>query len=141
MTLLDMIRDYQGLLEKKDALAAATKENNLAIEAAKEKIAAQMIDDDCPRISCGGYSFSLSEKTVYSKRSDAEIQAAGLDFFTALREEGLGDLIVERVDPRTLQSAMKNYVEENGALSEGLAQVIKTYDTTDITRRKDTKKL
>lgn len=141
MTLLDMIRDYQGLLEKKDALAAATKENNLAIEAAKEKIAAQMIDDDCPRISCGGYSFSLSEKTVYSKKSDAEIQAAGLDFFTALREEGLGDLIVERVDPRTLQSAMKNYVEENGALSEGLAQVIKTYDTTDITRRKDTKKL
>lgn len=141
MTLLDMIRDYQGLLEKKDALAAATKENNLAIEAAKEKIAAQMIDDDCPRISCGGYSFSLSEKTVYSKKSDAEIQAAGLNFFTALREEGLGDLIVERVDPRTLQSAMKNYVEENGALSEGLAQVIKTYDTTDITRRKDTKKL
>ena len=141
MTLLDMIRDYQGLLDKKDALAAATKENNLAIEAAKEKIAAQMIDDDCPRISCGGYSFSLSEKTVYSKKSDAEIQAAGLDFFTALREEGLGDLIVERVDPRTLQSAMKNYVEENGALSEGLAQVIKTYDTTDITRRKDTKKL
>ena len=141
MTLLDMIRDYQGLLEKKDALAAATKENNLAIEAAKEKIAAQMIDDDCPRISCGGYSFSLSEKTVYSKKSDAEIQAAGLDFFTVLREEGLGDLIVERVDPRTLQSAMKNYVEENGALSEGLAQVIKTYDTTDITRRKDTKKL
>ena len=141
MTLLDMIRDYQGLLEKKDALAAATKENNLAIEAAKEKIAAQMIDDDCPRISCGGYSFSLSEKTVYSKKSDAEIQAAGLDFFTVLREEGLGDLIVERVDPRTLQSAMKNYVEENDALSEGLAQVIKTYDTTDITRRKDTKKL
>ena len=141
MTLLDMIRDYQGLLEKKDALAAATKENNLAIEAAKEKIAAQMIDDDCPRISCGGYSFSLSEKTVYSKKSDAEIQATGLDFFTVLREEGLGDLIVERVDPRTLQSAMKNYVEENDALSEGLAQVIKTYDTTDITRRKDTKKL
>ncbi len=139
MELLDKIREYQNLLERKDALAAQVKENNAAIEAAKEDIAQQMLDDDCPRISTGGYVFSLSPKTIYSKRSEAEIMAAGLDFFTTLREEGLGDIIVERVDPRTLSATMKNYVEENGALSEGLSAVIREYETLDISRRKESR--
>ena len=138
MTLLDMVRQYQELLVEKDRLADLTKENNAAIEAAKAEIAQQMVDDDCPRISCGGYSFSLTPKTSYSKRSEAELAEAGLDFFGVLREEGLGDLIVETVNARTLKSAMKAYVDENGELSEGLEAVIKTYDYNDITRRKET---
>ena len=35
MTLLEMVREYQGLLEKKNSLAEQTKENNAAIEEAK----------------------------------------------------------------------------------------------------------
>lgn len=141
MELLDMVRDYQALLETKDDLAARTKENNAAIEAAKIRIAQQMVDDDCPRISSGGYSFSLTPKTIYSKRSEAELADSGVVFFDVLREEGLGDIIVETVNPRTLQSTIKAYVEENGELSEGLDTVIKSYDTYDITRRKEANKI
>ena len=140
MTLLNMVRKYQDLLTEKDRLAELTKENNAAIEAAKGEIAQQMVDDDCPRISTGGFTFTLTPKTSYSKRSEEELAASGADFLGTLREEGLGDLIVETVNPRTLQSAMKAYVDENGELSEGLEAVIKTYDYNDITRRKDTKK-
>lgn len=132
MTLLDMVRRYQDLLTEKDRLSDLTKENNAAIEAAKAEIAQQMVDDDCPRISCGGYSFSLTPKTSYSKKSEEELAATGADFFGTLREEGLGDLIVETVNARTLQSAMKAYVDENGELSEGLEAVIKVYDYNDI---------
>jgi hypothetical protein len=135
-----MVRNYQTLLETKDDLAAKTKENNAAIEAAKNQIAQQMVDDDCPRISSGGYSFSLTQKVIYSKRSEAELADSGLVFFDVLREEGLGDIIVETVNPRTLQSTVKAYVEENGELSEGLDSVIKAYETFDITRRKETTK-
>lgn len=138
MTLLDMVRKYQELLVEKDRLADLTKENNAAIEAAKAEIAQQMVDDDCPRISTGGYTFSLTPKTSYSKRSEAELAEAGLDFFGVLREEGLGDLIVETVNARTLQSAMKAYVDENGELSEDLESVIRSYDYNDITRHKET---
>jgi hypothetical protein len=141
MELLDMIRNYQSILERKEELAAQTKENNAAIEAAKAQIAQQMVDDDCPRISSGGYSFSLTPKTIYSKRSDAELAESGVEFFDVLREEGLGDIIVETVNPRTLQSTAKAYVEENGELSEGLNSVIKSYDTYDITRRKESVKI
>lgn len=141
MTLLDMVRKYQELLLEKDRLAALTKENNAAIEAAKTEIVQQMVDDDCPRISCGGYSFSLTPKTSYTKRSEADLAEAGVDFFDTLRGEGLGDLIVETVNARTLQSAMSAYVEEHGELSEDLDRVIRTFDYNDITRRKESRKI
>ena len=137
MTLLDMVRDYQTLLERKDELAEKTKENNALIENAKAKISQQMIDDDCPSISIRGFKFTLTPKTIYSKRSEAEMANNGVVFFDTLREEGLGDIIVETVNTRTLQSAIKAYVEENGELSEDLAKVINTYDTYDITRRRE----
>ena len=137
MDLLEMVKHYQSLLETKDDLAEQTKANNAAIEAAKAEITQQMVDDECPRISTGGYCFSLTAKTSYTKRSDAELAESGLDFLDTLREEGLGDIIVEKVDPRTLQSTIKDYVEEHGELSEGLDSVIRSYDYNDITRRKE----
>ena len=138
MVLLEMVKAYQALLETKDALAEQTKANNAAIEAAKAEIAQQMVDDDCPSISTGGYKFTLQAKTSYTKRSDAELAESGLDFLDTLREEGLGDIIVEKVDPRTIQSTVKAYVEEHGELSEGLDAIIKTFEYNDVTRRKET---
>lgn len=132
-----MVREYQGLLEEKEDLAEKTKANNAAIEDAKKKIAQQMVDDDCPRISTGGYCFSLTAKTSYTKRSDEELAESGLDFLDTLREEGLGDIIVEKVDPRTLQSTIKAYVDEHGELSEGLDAIVRSYEYNDITRRKE----
>lgn len=140
MTLLEKVRSLQALLERKDELAAATKENNYAIEVAKEAVAQQMIDDDCPRITCGGYNFSLTPKTSYSKKSEAAMAETGANFLETLRDEGLGDIIQETVNPRTLQATMAAYVEEHGELSEGLASVITTYEYNDITRRRDTRK-
>jgi len=140
MTLLEMVRNYQALLEEKDRLAECTKANNAAIEVAKNEIAQQMIDDDCPRISSGGYSFSLTQKTSYSKKSEADLAEAGVDFFEVLREEGLGDIIKETVAAQTLQSTIKAYVEEHGELSEALSQIIREYEFNDITRRKESKK-
>ena len=140
MTLLEMVKDYQTLLETKERLAAETKENNAAIEAAKAKIAQQMVDDDCPKISTAGYTFFLQNKTSYSKRSDEELAESDADYFGVLREEGLGDIIVETVNARTLQATISAYVEEHGELSEGLASVIRSYEYNDIMRRKDARR-
>lgn len=137
MALLDMIKDYQELLEKKESLADQTKANNAAIEKAKKEIAEQMVDDDCTGISYGGYRFSLQDKTAYTKRSDEELDEAGIDFFKTLRAEGLGDLIVEKVDSRTLQSAIRAYVDEHEGLSDGLQSIIRSYDYNDIGRTKE----
>ena len=95
-----------------------------------------MIDDDVPSISVGGYKFFLQDKTIYSKKSEEMLQAAGLDFLEVLREQGLGDIIVETVNSRTLQSTVKNLVDEVGELPVELAEVLNTYDTYEIGRRK-----
>jgi hypothetical protein len=140
MALIDLIANYQTLLATKEALAEQTKANNKAIEEMKQQIADQMIDDEVTSIGYAGYNFSLQTKTVYSKKSEADLQAAGIDFFGLLRDNGLGDLIVERVDPRTLSASLKQIVEADGELPEELSEAINVYETNDIGRRKQAKK-
>lgn len=140
MALIDLIASYQTLLATKEALAEQTKANNKAIEDMKQQIADQMIDDEVTSIGYAGYNFSLQTKTVYSKKSEADLQAAGIDFFGLLRDNGLGDLIVERVDPRTLSASLKQIVEADGELPEDLSEAINVYETNDIGRRKQAKR-
>lgn len=144
MQLLKEIDQYKELLDKKDELAEQTKANNKAIEDAKQRISQMMIDEECPSISRNGFKYILQEKVCYSKKSEEalmELEAEeGITLFGVLRDEGLGDLIVETVNSRSLQSAMKNYAEENGELSEDLEKVISHYDTYDIMKRKETNK-
>ena len=138
MAMVDMVNEYQELLVKKESLEKAVEENNELIKAKKQEIVQQMIDDDCPRISVGEYMFSLQVKNQFSKKAEAYLEAQGLNFFDVLREQGLGDLIKETVNQRSLQSAMKELVEQNGELPAELAEVISQYDQTDILRRKQT---
>lgn len=136
MTLQEMLQNYEDLLEVKEDLAAKTKENNKAIEAAKEEITNAMIDEDTPSMAVGDYNFSLASKTIYSKKSEAALQAAGLDFFTVLRQNGLGDIIKETVPAQTLNATCKAIVDEQEELPPELAQVLTVFETYDITRRK-----
>lgn len=140
-TLADMVKELHELLGRKDELADQTKENNAAIDAAKKEIVQQMVDDDCTSIGCMGYNYSLQHKTMYNKKSESDLAEAGVDFLETLREEGLGDIIVETVNPQTLSSTIKAYIEENGELSEGLETIIRQYESDDIQRRKITKKM
>lgn len=136
MGLIDIVKEYQSLLEQRDALAAEIKAINTDLEALKARIVQQMIDDDCPRITASGYSFRPAAKTAYTKRSDRELSAKGLDFRRVLRAEGLGYIITETADPGALQTALQRYAEEHGGLSLALAAVIRAYDYEDIVRRK-----
>lgn len=129
MELLEMLNEYQTLLEKKDILAKQTKENN-------QDIAQEMIDADVPEMAVGDYVFSLRDKTEYSKKSNADLAEAGLDYFEVLREQGLGDLIVEQVNARTLNTAIKNLVQEEGELRPELEDILNQYETFEVARRK-----
>ena len=136
MTIAENLRLYSDLLERKDNLKELTKKNNADIEELKQEIAQQMIDEDTPEMAIGDYIFSLRDKTEYSKKSEKALQEAGLDFLTVLREQGLGDIIVEQVNARTLNSAVKNLVAEEGELPEELDAVLSRFDTYEVARRK-----
>lgn len=140
MTTTEIAAELIRLRARKDELEAAAKENNKAIEEIKKKLADSMLDDDMPDFSHGGFTFRLADKTSYTKKSDEAIAEAGITYFDALREAGLGDIIVETVNARTLQSAVSAFVEENGDLTEDLAKVIRKYEYIDVTVRKAPKK-
>ncbi len=141
MELKEMFTKYEELLAKKDELAQATKDNNALIDTLKEEIENEMIDQDIPQIAVGNYNYSLQQKTKYAKIGDEKLQAKGLDFFEVLRSQGYEDIIKETVAANTLQSTMAAAAEENGGeLPEELAEIVSSYDYTDISRRKATNK-
>lgn len=113
MTLDDKVRAYKELLDKKDELAEQTKANNEELKNMEQEIARQMVDEEKPDTTVDGFKYSLQEKTRYSKISEEKLMEKGLVFFDVLREQGFGHLITERVDPRTLDSAMNNLTAEN----------------------------
>ena len=137
MNIFELTDKLNEALTLKDELADQTKANNKQIEQLKQELADQMIDNEMTSISRCGFKFTLQEKTRYSKKSEADLQAEGINFHEALRAAGFGDLIVETVNPRSLQSSLANYVDENDELPEALAPAINTYETLDIARRKE----
>lgn len=147
-----LVDEYKDLLDTKEELKELTTENNKAIMEARDKLAQAMIEAESPRISRGGYMYSLGEKTEYSKRGCNEEE-----FFSFLRDIGLGDIIKPTVNARTLNSAMKETVgilrEEAEAerddddpeiasdwLPEKYAKFISAYSFYDVTKRKETNK-
>lgn len=129
------VREYKALLDRKDELAELTKENNAAKEALEQEICQMMVDEEKPNTVVDGFTYSLQQKTMYSKKSEAALAEAGIDFFDVLREQGMGDLIVEKVDPRTLQSSCSAMAEE-GELPEELAECLNIYEKLALSKRK-----
>ena len=133
--MLKRIDELKALLDRKDVLAEAVKENNKAIEIAKKELADLMLSEETTQVVRNGFSYSLQEKVKYSKKAGDDAR-----FLATLREQGLGDLIKETVQAQTLNSAIKNVVEENeGELPEELAGIINVYDYFDIVKRKSSK--
>jgi len=139
-TLTDLVKELRKLLDEKESLTDQEKQNKADIEAKKKEIAQQMIDDDTPKIVVEGFSYALQSKTSYNKIADKALAEAGIDYLETLREEGFGTLIKETVNARTLQSAMADYVDEHGELSEGLLTIIHPFDYNDISCRREAKK-
>lgn len=138
--LLEIVDLYKELLDKKEELAEQTKANNKEIEIVKKDLAQMMIDEECASVSRGGFKYSLQEKVIYQKKSEEALAENEVSFFDFLRDEGMGDIIKETVDSRTLSSTIKSMVEEFGELPEHFLDYINPYETMEISKRKETNK-
>ena len=137
-SLLDAkVRAYKEVLDRKEELAELTKANNEDKERLEAEICQIMVDEEKPSTVVDGFTYSLQQTTIYSKKSEDKLAEAGIVFFDVLREQGLGDLIVERVDPRTLQSSVRALAEENdGELPEELVECLSIYEKLSLSKRK-----
>lgn len=131
------VREYKAILDRKEELAEQTKANNAAKEQLEQEICQMMVDDEKPSTIVDGFTYSLQQTTMYSKKSEEALAEAGIVFFDVLREQGLGDIIVEKVDPRTLQSSVRAMAEENdGELPEDLVECLSIYEKLTLSKRK-----
>lgn len=131
------VRAYKAVLDRKEELAELTKENNAAKEQLEQEICQMMVDEEKPSTIVDGFTYSLQQTTMYSKKSEEALAEAGIVFFDVLREQGLGDIIVEKVDPRTLQSSVRAMAEEmDGELPEDLVGCLSIYEKLTISKRK-----
>lgn len=137
MDIFKLIDEYKELLDTKDRLKDEPTANNKALDAKRKELSQAMIDAESPKISRGGFLYSLQDKTKYNKIGGCDEEA----FFSALEEHGLGDIIKRTVNAQTLNGAMANLVEENdGELPEGFEEFINPYQYFDVAKRKETNK-
>lgn len=140
------IREYNKILEEKKRLEKQTKENNAAKEKKEQEIAQIMVDNEKPSTIVNGYTYSLQETKMYSKKAEEKLEQLkieeGIEFFEVLREQGLGSIIKETVNAKTLQSTMKaldDELPEGEDLPEDLAKCLNIYSKLGINKTKASK--
>lgn len=116
--LADKLGIFSDLKTEKKRLADETKENNAAIEQTEKEIIGLILDmaeasgiDDPTafKVKMGGREYGVTTKTYYNiKAEDRDVA------FAKLRELGLGDLIVQTIDRRTLTSQLAQIMDEHG---------------------------
>lgn len=140
-TLSEHISNLSALKERKKELADLVKENNAAIEEQEKLVISSMLDlaeaaglDDPASftVDVGGRRYGVKVKPYYSIRKDQRDEA-----FAALRTLGLGDLIVEKVDDRTLTKALEEAADADGVLPPEFEILpVSVFEKTTITDRK-----
>ena len=140
------IREYNKILEEKKRLEKQNKENNAAKEKKEQEIAQIMVDNEKPSTIVDGYTYSLQETKMYSKKAEEKLEQLkieeGIEFFEVLREQGLGSIIKETVNAKTLQSTMKaldDELPEGEDLPEDLAKCLNIYSKHGINKTKASK--
>lgn len=109
------IAAYEALREQADELAAQLKEINSRKDAAEADVIGAILDAQEQtgvaglRINYDGRNYSVSAKSYYT------IPKANRDAaFEEMRNLGMGDLIQEKVDDRTLTKELEGVFEEHG---------------------------
>lgn len=140
--LSDKLRQLAKLKEEKKRLSDLTKENGILIDEWERDIITAMLDmaeaagltnvDDFA-VSVDGRRYSVVTKPFYSIPAERRDEA-----FQALRGLGLSDLIVERVDDRTLTRALVELADDaGGELPEQYNDIpLRKYEKMSISDRK-----
>ena len=137
----EKIKRYEQLREIRDQLKTNLAEAQKMMDDAEREIITGIMDlQDETQVEkmvvmTDGRRYSVTMKHYYSITKEQKERA-----FPLLRAVGLGDLIVERVDDRTLTKELATAAEENGGtLPEEFSELVgalSEYDKPSLSRTK-----
>lgn len=133
--IFELADKLKELKARKKELEDAAKEISTEIETVDQEMVQMMIDQEMQNFSRAGTLFYLNTKTYASPVAEKKPE-----LFTALKDEGFGDLIKETVDSRSLSAFVNEQIEENDdKLPDWLDGLVNTFDKTTIGMRKAVK--
>lgn len=141
----DKIKEYQELKDQIKALSDEEKALNEVCSRLESEIIADMTDaSEDMGITLDKFKIGVDDKTYgIQRKQHFNILAADRDIvFSAMREVGLGHLIVAKVDSRSLSKELRERAEMNrGQLPPEIASIPwSTYEETVLVGRKTGRK-
>jgi hypothetical protein len=130
--MADRLRD---LREMKAELESRLKEVNAQIEEAEQTLAQAMLAEEMQNFTRNGQMFYLTTKTYASPVAERKPE-----LFAWLKEHGYGDLVQETVHTNTLAAFVREQLEENDKLPDGLDELVNVYEKISVGVRKAQKK-
>lgn len=130
--LADLLKN---LRDQKQDLEQQAKEVNEKIDETDYRLSEIMAETETQNFTRSGTMFCLTTKT----RASA-VAGSKEELYSALRQQGFGELVYETVNANSLSSFVKERIEENGdALPDWLIGLVNVYDKTTVGVRKASK--
>lgn len=130
--MFDLADQLKALRDQKKNLEQEIKDVNARLEEVDYSLATAMAESETQNFTRSGIMFCLTNTTRASATADHKEE-----LFTALREEGYGDLVYETVNANSLSAFVKEQIAENDdSLPEWLNGLVNVFEKTTVGVRK-----
>ena len=133
MQIFELAKKLKERKEAKSELEKKEKELTAEITAIDRELSELMMETECPSFACAGKLFYLCNH-VHASALDGNKEK----LYQTLKKNGYGDLVTETVNSKTLDSFVKDQMEENnGILPEWLEGAVSVYEQVKVNMRKN----
>nr|DAQ42325.1 MAG TPA: hypothetical protein [Caudoviricetes sp.] len=134
-TMFELAEKLKALRDQKTETEAALKEINAQIDETDYRLSELMAESETQNFTRSGTMFCLTTKT----RASA-VAGSKEELYSALRDQGYGDLVYETVNANSLSSFVKERIEENeDTLPDWLTGLVNVFEKTTVGVRKASK--
>ena len=136
LKMYELAEQLKQLREEKKDAEQRVKDINAEIDKTEYALVQLMAETETQNFTRAGTMFSLTTKTRASAMAGRKDE-----LYSALKENGFGDLVYETVNANSLSAFVKEQISENqDTVPEWLNGLVNVYEQTTVSVRKPTKK-
>lgn len=135
LNMYELAEQLKQLREEKKDAEQRVKDINAEIDKTEYALVQLMAETETQNFTRAGTMFSLTTKTRASAMAGRKDE-----LYSALKENGFGDLVYETVNANSLSAFVKEQISENqDTIPAWLNGLINVYEQTSVSVRKSTK--
>lgn len=133
--IYDLAEKLKVLREEKKNTEQRVKDINSEIDKTEYALVQMMAETETQNFTRAGTMFSLTTKTRASAMAGRKDE-----LFSALKENGFGELVYETINANSLSAFVKEQISENqDTVPDWLNGLVNVYEQTTVSVRKSTK--